>query len=360
MVVVDIAFASEASGVGSFQKITQAFIDGLGPRLIAWVDHHDSSEHARYRDDPRFVLHTKAEHGACPEIITPELVARFGPVDTIVAHNDFDGIVSAAKWYRGGVEPYPGADDDARAVDTRIGEPGPIGRDFDRAMRARPRDQALLDTIARHLSGGLADESLWAPIRKASRELDAIEAHTRSIATGYQRLRPGVALVDATGQQNYDKTLLLLLGQKRERVSVVIDRDTVTLAAAFDSGLNFLTMLGLSGGMPTRVSVPTASLPQVWKALGVDPLEADSALAAARMLARQAHARPRSTITPATGASSARRAARWARRRARRPSSSLNGLARGRSSIWSAIMPGRSGRATSCWRRHGERDAMWW
>ncbi len=283
VVVVDIAFASEASGADSFQKITRSFIDGLGPRLVAWVDHHDSAEHARYRSDPRFVLHTKAEHGACPEIITPALVARFGPVDTIVAHNDFDGIVSAAKWQRGGIEPYAGADDDARAVDTRIGTPGPIGRDMDRALRARPRDTALVDTIAKLLVGGATDEALWVPVRKAARELDAIEAHTRAIATGYQRLRPGVALVDASREQNYDKTLLLLLGQERERVSVVLDRDTVTLAAAFDSGLNFLTMLGLSGGMPTRVSVPTSALPQVWRALGVDPVEAESALASARL-----------------------------------------------------------------------------
>ena len=88
-----------------------------------WVDHHDSEEHALYKDDPRFVLATKAEHGACPEMITPELVARAGRIDTIVCHTDFDGLASAAKWIRDGVEPYPGCDDDARAIDTRIGTP---------------------------------------------------------------------------------------------------------------------------------------------------------------------------------------------------------------------------------------------
>src|SRR5262249_42080476 len=40
VVVVDVAFASEASG-GGFEKITKPFIDGLGARLAAWVDHHD-------------------------------------------------------------------------------------------------------------------------------------------------------------------------------------------------------------------------------------------------------------------------------------------------------------------------------
>jgi hypothetical protein len=271
VVVLDIAFASEASGQDSFRKITQAFIDGLGRRLIAWVDHHDSAEHVRYRDDPRFVLHTKAEHGACPEIITPELVERFGRFDTIVCHGDYDGLVSAAKWQRGGVEPYPGADADARAVDTRIGQPSEIGDRFDRAIRARPRDFALFSTIVEHLTDGLTDQALWGPINEAARELDAIEEATRKIAERYIAVPPGVAIVDVTGLGTVDKTMLLLIGQQRERVSVVIDRDTVTMAAAFDSGLNFLQLLGLSGGMPTRVSVPVASLPAVWQALGVDP-----------------------------------------------------------------------------------------
>ena len=53
-----------------------------------------------------------------------------------------------------------------------------------------------------------------------------------------------------------DKTLLLLLGQEREPVSIVVDRDSVSVAARFDSGLNFVERFGLAGGMPTRVSLP--------------------------------------------------------------------------------------------------------
>src|SRR5262245_49260644 len=142
VVVLDIAFASEAGGKG-FEVLTLPFIEALGPRLRAWVDHHDSAHHAQFATDTRFLLATKAEHGACPEMITPELVARTGSVDTIMCHSDFDGLASCAKWMRGGIESYPGCDDDARAIDTRIGNPGPIGLRMDRALRARPRDHAL-------------------------------------------------------------------------------------------------------------------------------------------------------------------------------------------------------------------------
>jgi hypothetical protein len=274
VVVLDVAFASEASG-GGFEKITRPFIDALGSRLAAWVDHHDSAEHARYANDPRFVLATKAEHGACPEMVTPELVQRAGAVDTIVCHTDFDGLVSAAKWIRGGVEPYAGADDDAWAVDTRLRRPGPTGERFDRALRARPHDHGLFGLVVRHLATGLSDPSLFEQVDAAAAELLPIEAETRKVAERYVRVPPGVALVDITPAgptaQRIDKTQLLLLGQEREPVSIVVDRDTVTVAARFDSGLDFLKLLGLSGGMPTRVSVPKTRLPDLLRALGVAP-----------------------------------------------------------------------------------------
>lgn len=275
VVVLDVAFASEASG-GGFDKITRPFIEALGSRLAAWVDHHDSTEHARYAGDPRFVLTTKAEHGACPEMVTPDLVAQAGQVDTIVCHTDFDGLASAAKWIRGGVESYPGADDDAWAIDTRLRRAGPIGDRFDRALRARPYDHGLFGLVVRHLATGLADPSLFGAIDAAAAELLPIEAETLRAAQRYVRVPPGIALVDVTPSSveagpRLDKTQLLLIGQEREPVSVIIDRDTVTVAARFDSGLNFLKLLGLSGGMPTRVSVPRSRLGELLHALGVAP-----------------------------------------------------------------------------------------
>jgi hypothetical protein len=266
--VLDVAFAGLGSG---FEKVTLPFIQGLGPRLRAWVDHHDHDEHPRYADDPRFVLAKKSEHGACPEMIDPELVARLGPIDTIVCHTDFDGLASAAKWLREGVEPYPGCDDDARAIDTRIGTPSSAADRIDRAIRARHKDNGLFGVIVRHLATGLSDTSLWTPIDEAAAELIPVERETRRAAEAYRRLPPGVAVVDiAKGVGTVDKTLLLLLGQERERVSVVLDRDTVAIAAAFDSGLNFLEMFGLAGGMPTRVSLPRTRAVEVLEKLGVE------------------------------------------------------------------------------------------
>jgi hypothetical protein len=286
VVVLDVAFASEASG-GGFAKITKPFIDGLGSRLAAWVDHHDHALHAQYKADPRFVLATKAEHGACPEMVTVELCARIGKVDTIVCHTDFDGLCSAAKWLREGAEPYAGSDDDARAIDTRLGIPSPTARRFDRAIRARPRDTGLLGLIVRHLASGLADASLWSPIDAAGAELEEVEKATHELAKGYRRidlLRPKVARVPSiayldvtrTKRGRYDKTTLLLLGQERAAIALLVDNDTLTLAAPFDSGLNFLDLLGLSGGMPTLVSVQRERLEETFCLLGVPQEEIDA------------------------------------------------------------------------------------
>ncbi len=269
VVVLDVAFAGMGAKVG-FDKITLPFIQGLGERLALWVDHHDHDAHVQFAADPRFVLATKAEHGACPEMIDPAMVERAGVVDTIVCHTDFDGLASAAKWIRGGIEAYPGADDDARAIDTRLGRPSSIGERFDRALRARPRDSALFGLVVRHLAGGLTDESLWPAVDAAAAELLPIERETRRAARAYRILEPGVAFVDLRSDYGpIDKTLLLLMGQERARISIVVDAHNVSAAAAFDSGVNFLKLLDLQGGMPTRVSVPHSRLAYLLAAVGV-------------------------------------------------------------------------------------------
>ena len=268
VVVLDIAFAAETAG-SSFEKVTKRFIDGLGPRLAMWIDHHDHLRHAEYASDPRFVLSTKAEHPACPEMVTPERVAMAGPIDTICCHVDFDGLCAAAKWIRGGVEPYEGADADARAIDTRMGVPSERAAMIDRALRGRPRDDGLKGMVVRFLATG--DRGLWEPIEKAAEHFRVMDTEARRLAKSYQVVKD-VAVVDATVRSApYDKTLLLLLGQERARIAVVHDETTVTCAARFDSGVNLLETFGLEGGMPTRVSVPKKELASVLVRLGVDP-----------------------------------------------------------------------------------------
>jgi hypothetical protein len=265
--VLDIAFAAGGGGA-TFEGVTKPFIDGLGDRLAIWIDHHDHVLHVDYAHDPRFVLRTKAEHGACPEMVTPERVQMAGQVDTVCCHTDFDGLCSAAKWIRAGIEPYGGADDDARAIDTRMGKPSDLANTIDRALRARPRDDALRGLIVRFMAEGCADMSLFRNIEKASDGLRAREDEARRIAKGYD-IRNEIALVEVpTGHAPYDKTLLLLLGQERARVSVVLDPNTLTVAARFDSGIDLLSQLGLQGGMPTVVSVAPKQRDEVLAKLG--------------------------------------------------------------------------------------------
>ena len=278
--VLDVAFASEGGG-SSFDKTTLPFIRGLGSRLAAWVDHHDHERHVDFADDKRFVLATKAQHGACPEMVTPEVVFAAGPVDTIGVHLDLDGIYSGAKWVLGGVEPYPGADDDARAVDTRRGTPGPVANRIDRALRARFRDETLKHRIVQFLVARGKSPLHWDEIEKAAREIDPLLDQSRRLSERF-RVQEGVAYVEVGGSGPYDKTELLLLGQERAPVAVVRDSGALTIAADFESGFDFVKLFQLGGGMPTRVTVPEARHDEVLTKL--------AALVAARR--EQGDARP--------------------------------------------------------------------
>jgi hypothetical protein len=223
------------------------------------VDHHDHERHAEFASDPRFRLATKAQHGACPEMVTEELVRQTGPIDTICAHVDLDGLYAAAKWVLGGREPYPGADDDARAVDTRQGTPGPIAVRIDEALRARFRDDQLKRAVVHWLALGMKPGAHDDVITDAAREFEVRAAGTALLSKRFT-LRGRVAVVDtALGKgAPYDKTDLLLAGQQLAPVSMVRDSGNATIAAAFRSGWDFVSLLELGGGMPTRVTVPDA------------------------------------------------------------------------------------------------------
>lgn len=259
VVVLDIAFASEGLGKG-FAKTTGKLIEGLGPRLAKWVDHHDHPRHPEFADDDRFVLCTKAEHGACPEMITEEMVRLTGPVDTILAHFDLDGMYAAAKWILGGKEPYPGADDDARCVDTRIGQPGPHAVRIDKAIRAHWGDATLQQQIVNYLVGGMREGVESAAIDRAVADYDRMEAEAQRLAESYAVEHDIAYLEVPSSAAPFDKTELLLLGQQKATVSVVLDAGNASIAAPFDSGLDFVALFELGGGMPTRVNIPKKRL----------------------------------------------------------------------------------------------------
>jgi hypothetical protein len=261
VVVLDIAFASE-SGKTSFTTVTLPFITSLGSRLAAWVDHHDHERHVDYAGDARFVLANKAEHGGCPEMITPELVKCIGPVDTIAVHVDLDGLYAGAKWVLGGIEPYDGADADARAIDTRCGKPGPIAERIDRALRARFRDETLKHRILQYLLARTHAPHHFEEIDAAARLVDPLLEQAQRLSEQY-RVDGGVAYLDVKSSAPYDKTELLLLGQARAMVAVVRDSGSLSIAANFDSGLDFVKLFGLGGGMPTRVSLPDSRRDEV-------------------------------------------------------------------------------------------------
>jgi len=271
VVVLDIAFAATVGTSVSFDLVTKPFLDGLGSRLAAWVDHHDHERHAEFAHDPRFVLATKAQHGACPEMVTPELVRQTGPIDCICTHVDLDGLYAAAKWILDGKEPYAGADDDARAVDTRIGVPGAIATRIDRALRAKFRDDQLKRAVVLWLVGGMQPGTHDDVIREAAADFERREARTHEIARRYA-IRGRVAVVDTTGLEGqFDKTDLLLEGQARAPVAIVRDSGMLTIAAAFGSGWDFVTMFELGGGMPTRISIPDARLDDVIAKINAAP-----------------------------------------------------------------------------------------
>src|SRR5207244_10604259 len=156
----------------------------------------------------RFVLATKAQHGACPEMVTPEVVRDAGVVDTVAVHLDLDGLYSGAKWVLGGVEPYPGADDDARAVDTRRGQPGPIAARIDRALRARFRDESLKHRVVQFLVARGKAPLHWEEIDRAARDIDPLLDQSRRLAERF-RVTGGVPYVEARSGAPYHTAELL-------------------------------------------------------------------------------------------------------------------------------------------------------
>ena len=253
MAVVDVAFA----GGDNFEKSTVPFLEALGDRLAIWIDHH---EHplgwARYRDDARFVLVPNRVAHACPELVTPEVVRRAGPVDVIVAHADLDGLLSAVKFQRGGDPPWPEADEDARAADSP-------GRGHAYSARARLLSDALdhaqselktaqRESLRQEIVAALVAGSIPQPLQEridklargqaeALQPVEGLAATAREEAGGVLVVRVPKAL-----PRPVKKALLSRL-EERAPVGVVVEGRAVT-AATFRAEIDLALCDELNAG----------------------------------------------------------------------------------------------------------------
>ena len=236
--VLDVAFA----GGDNFEKITVPFLDAMGDRLAIWIDHHEHPVGwSRVRDDPRFLLVPNREAHACPELVTPEVVSRAGKVDSIVAHADLDGLLSAVKFLRGGSPPWPEADEDARAVDSpgrghALSSFGQLLVDaLDEAagtLRSKAREslrQELVEGLVR------APEPLPPKLRKRLQDLQRAHAETlapvEELATSAREEARGVLVVRVPKDLGRPvKKALLSRLEERAPVGVVVEGRAVTVA----------------------------------------------------------------------------------------------------------------------------------
>lgn len=236
--VVDIAFAAAEN----YQRSTVPFLDQLGDRLAIWIDHH---EHplgwSSVRGDDRFLLVPNRDAHACPELVTPEVVTRAGHVDVVVAHADLDGLLSAVKYLRAGVQPWPEADEDARAADSpgrghAITARGKLLLDAlseaQSALRSKPREE-LRQAICAAL---VAMPAPWPPaLEPRLRALQEQHAETvapaRALAETAVEEAPGVLVARSDGAlpRSLKKELLSLL-EERAAIGVVVEGRAVTVA----------------------------------------------------------------------------------------------------------------------------------
>ena len=262
VVVVDVAFAAG----NQFKSKTRPFIEALGDRLVRWIDHHEHPKAWReLADDPRFLLVKNQIAHACPELITPAIVdealAERGPIAHICAHCDFDGAISAVKWLLHGREPWPGADEDARAVDSpgrghKLSARGArLAGAMDEVAATRPRAErvrfmtTLVDAlVAGEESLGLADE-IDTLAARAEAAWNAARVQAR---TGREE-QPGVFVVRLeTPVDNRTRRNLLLEAETFGRVGAIFEPDKEgghwLTAATFDPAVDLARVKGFSGG----------------------------------------------------------------------------------------------------------------
>ncbi|MBZ0235975.1 MAG: hypothetical protein K8M05_26845, partial [Deltaproteobacteria bacterium] len=146
-----------------------------------------------------------------------------------------------------------------------------IAARVDRALRARFRDDQLKRAVVWWLAGGMKPGTHADVIDEAAREFEVRARGTAALAARFA-IKGRVAWVDSAVEKlPFDKTDLLLAGQARAPVSMVKDSGQLTIAAAFGSGWDFVKLLELGGGMPTRVTVPESRFVEALRVINEAP-----------------------------------------------------------------------------------------
>jgi len=262
-VVLDVAFAAGKQ----YNSKTRPFLDKLGDNLVRWVDHHLHKEGwADVEGDRRFVLVPNKIAHACPELVTPELIAEaeadVGKPEVLYAHCDFDGLLSAVKWRLGGKEPWPGADEDARAIDSpgrghTLTETGlriswaidEASARYDRRERVR-----LMTDVADAISSGEWSIGLEDEVRTLSEAGLKAEDDARAMAEKLgSRCSDHVFCVRVDEKlQNRVRRLLLIYAEEQAPVGALYEPDpgggAWVYAATFDERLDLEEVEGFAGG----------------------------------------------------------------------------------------------------------------
>ncbi len=252
IVILDVAFASR----DGFVRATEPFLREAGDRIALWLDHHDHPQWPAMKGDPRFVLVPRRDARACPQLITSALVQRIGPVDGIIAHADFDGCMAAAKYLRGGHDPYSGSDEDARFADAP-------GKGFSCTARGlgylnavewlRHRGDsaalmAFLSELLEVLVNGVETPDFATKCAALGSEL---AEHRKALAPHLGRAaRPHseILFLRCDGLSGPDKKFVLRELEERARVAVVFEGGYTTAATFDDERLDLAAMAGMDGG----------------------------------------------------------------------------------------------------------------
>ncbi len=253
LAAVDVAFAA----ADRFESSTLPFIEALGDRLAVWIDHHEHPVGwSKVRGDPRFVLVPNRDAHACPELVTKEVIARAGPVDVVLAHADLDGLLSAVKYLRGGEQPWPEADEDARAADSpgrghALSARGKLlALALDEAgssLRSKAREE-LRQQIVTALVAGSVPPALQARLEELAAAHEKTLEPVEGLAATAKEEAGGVLVVRVPKDlgRSVKKALLSRLEEKA-RIGVVVEGKAVT-AATFHEELDLSLVDELPAG----------------------------------------------------------------------------------------------------------------